>query len=113
MTNGPFPILFESADAAADFVSVFSNNNRLKMLCVLLHNELSVNSIAAAIGLAQSAVSQHLMVLHNLDLVSKRRQAQQTFYKVSSPHVELMLSTLSGIHIGSTAFVDSQAGGVP
>jgi len=55
--------------------------------------------LAKAIDLSQSALSQHLAKLRALNLVSTRRDAQTIYYIVSSPHIELMLSTLSSLYM--------------
>ncbi|NKB83498.1 winged helix-turn-helix transcriptional regulator [Ochrobactrum grignonense] len=89
----------ENVDEAADFLSALANNKRLLILCKLLHNEMSVGALAKAIDLSQSALSQHLAKLRALDLVSTRRDAQTIYYMVSSPHIELMLSTLSSLYM--------------
>lgn len=91
--------LVENADQAADFLSALANNKRLLILCKLLHNEMSVGSLAKAIDLSQSALSQHLAKLRALNLVSTRRDAQTIYYIVSSPHIELVLSTLSSFYL--------------
>ncbi len=94
--------LIENVDQAADFLSALANNKRLLILCKLLHNEMSVGALAKAIDLSQSALSQHLAKLRALDLVSTRRYAQTISYMVSSPHIELMLSTLSSLYMSPT-----------
>jgi len=94
--------LIENVDQTADFLSALANNKRLLILCKLLHNEMSVGALAKAIDLSQSALSQHLAKLRALDLVSTRRDAQTIYYMVSSPHIELMLSTLSSLYMSPT-----------
>lgn len=91
--------LVDNADQAADFLSALANNKRLLILCKLLHNEMSVGSLAKAIDLSQSALSQHLAKLRALNLVSTRRDAQTIYYVVSSPHIELVLSTLGSLYL--------------
>ncbi|MFC4625610.1 ArsR/SmtB family transcription factor [Daeguia caeni] len=100
MTNQvSFVNLTENVDQAAEFLSALANNKRLLILCKLLNNEMSVGALAKAIDLSQSALSQHLAKLRALDLVSTRRDAQTIYYMVSSPHIELMLSTLASLYI--------------
>ncbi len=98
-----FDNLIQNCDQAAEFLSALANNKRLLILCKLLHNEMSVGALAQAISLSQSALSQHLAKLRALNLVSTRRDAQTIYYMVSSPHIELMLSTLSGLYMSSTS----------
>ncbi|WP_439271986.1 ArsR/SmtB family transcription factor [Pseudochrobactrum sp. HB0163] len=94
--------LVDNADQAADFLSALANNKRLLILCKLLHNEMSVGNLAKAIDLSQSALSQHLAKLRALNLVSTRRDAQTIYYIVSSPHIELVLSTLGSLYLSRT-----------
>ncbi|MFD1199327.1 ArsR/SmtB family transcription factor [Brucella gallinifaecis] len=98
-TEKKFIDLVDNSSSAADFLSALANNKRLLILCKLLHNEMSVGALAKAIDLSQSALSQHLAKLRALDLVSTRRDAQTIYYMVSSPHIELMLSTLSSLYM--------------
>lgn len=51
----------------------------------LTRDELSVKQIADAMPISQPAVSQHLNVLSEAQLVSGRRQGRQTFYS-AVPH---------------------------
>ncbi|MDR6430430.1 MULTISPECIES: metalloregulator ArsR/SmtB family transcription factor [Brucella/Ochrobactrum group] len=97
--DNKFIDLVDNADQVADFLSALANNKRLLILCKLLHNEMSVGALAKAIDLSQSALSQHLAKLRALNLVSTRRDAQTIYYIVSSPHIELMLSTLSSLYM--------------
>jgi len=60
---------------------------------------MSVGNLAKAIDLSQSALSQHLAKLRALNLVSTRRDAQTIYYVVSSPHIELVLSTLGSLYL--------------
>ena len=78
-----FFFFFVNVDQAADSLSALANT-------------------AKAIDLSQSALSQHLAKLRALDLVSTRRDAQTIYYMVSSPHIELMLSTLSSLYMSPT-----------
>ncbi|MCX2697977.1 ArsR/SmtB family transcription factor [Ochrobactrum chromiisoli] len=101
-TDNNFIDLIDNADQVADFLSAIANNKRLLILCKLLHNEMSVGALAKAIDLSQSALSQHLAKLRALNLVSTRRDAQTIYYIVSSPQIELMLSTLSSLYMSPT-----------
>lgn len=96
-----FSDLIDNVEDAADLLSALANNKRLLILSKLLHQEMSVGTLAKAVDLSQSALSQHLAKLRALDLVSTRRDAQTIYYIVSSPHIELMLSTLASLYISA------------
>lgn len=80
--------------APAILLNAMANPGRLTILRMLLDKELSVNEICAAVGLEQSAVSQHLRLLRNAKLVSTRRDAQRVFYRCESEAVGKMMATL-------------------
>ena len=50
--------------------------------------------LARAVGIGQSAVSQHLAVLRGEGLVSSRRDAQTIYYTVKGPEVRSVLEAL-------------------
>lgn len=100
MPDNPFPELRDNANHAADFLSSIANGTRLLILRMLVHKEMTVNEIASTVGMSQSAVSQHLARLRDRQIVSPRRDGQSVYYMVASPHIELMLSTLSGFYLG-------------
>lgn len=68
------------------------NNNKIKAIAnatrlqivQTLHKakEMNVSALEKAIGLSQSALSQHLAIMRRADIVSTRRDAQQIFYSV-------------------------------
>jgi DNA-binding transcriptional ArsR family regulator len=71
---------------------LLGNRNRLRLLLALRDaDELSARDLAAAAGRARSALSIHLFRLRTGGAVERRRQGQQTFYRLSSPFVAGLL----------------------
>ena len=90
--------LEENAGEAAQFLKLLANEHRLLILCHLAANdEMSVNALADALELSQSALSQHLARLRDDSLVSFRREAQTLYYRVASPRAIQILKTLKQI----------------
>lgn len=71
------------AAAAAKFLRALANPHRLQVLCELAEQELSVSELNSRIPISQSALSQHLKVLRDDELVSTRKDAQTVFYRVA------------------------------
>ncbi|CAN0656789.1 winged helix-turn-helix transcriptional regulator [Nitratireductor aquimarinus] len=93
---------FESkARQASDLLKAMANQNRLMILCHLLDGEASVNALAEAVGMSQSALSQQLGKLRALGLVETRRDGQQIYYSLAAQEVEQVLQTLYGIYCAS------------
>ena len=89
--------LLDNAEAAADFLTLISNEKRLAILALLLRGEMTVGTIADKVSLSQSALSQHLAKLRSLDLVETRRDRQMIYYSCNSDAVKQVLLTLDGI----------------
>ena len=95
MQRAPLAGLAEKADQAAGFLKLIANEKRLLILCQLAtHREMTVNALAEAIGLSQSASSQHLARLRDDGLVTFRREAQTLYYRVADVRATRILETL-------------------
>lgn len=67
---------------------------RLKILCVLGGDEVSVQDIVDNVGTSQSNISQHLAILRDKGVLCTRKDANRVFYRVNDPRtlklVEIM-----------------------
>ncbi len=86
------------AAAAAQLLKALANEHRLMILCKLAEGELSVGDLVAAIGLSQSALSQHLAKLRADRLVTTRRDAQTIYYRLTSADAARVLQVLADIY---------------
>ena len=79
------------ADEAAALVKALANKQRLMILCLLVERERSVGEINGLLDLSQSALSQHLAVLREENLVSTRRDGQTIHYAlVDGPALRIL-----------------------
>lgn len=62
----------------------FANANRLKLMSCLLSGQKNVNDVINNCGLSQSATSQHLAYLRNLDLVICEKRGREKIYRLKS-----------------------------
>jgi ArsR family transcriptional regulator, virulence genes transcriptional regulator len=91
--------LAEKAAEAAGFLKSLSNERRLLILCHLIsEGELTVGALVDAVGLSQSALSQHLARLRSDELVTFRRDAQTLYYRIASPHTGKVIAVLRDIY---------------
>jgi ArsR family transcriptional regulator, virulence genes transcriptional regulator len=86
--------LNKKAGAAEQLLKALANRHRLMILCELHKGERSVTALQEAVGLSQSALSQHLARLRADALVSTRRQAQTIYYALASDEVLRMIALL-------------------
>ncbi|HEU0151772.1 MAG TPA: metalloregulator ArsR/SmtB family transcription factor [Arenimonas sp.] len=89
------------AEAASDLLKAMANPQRLRVLCLLIEREMSVGEINALVDLSQSALSQHLAVLREKNLVSTRREAQTVYYAVSDGLVHDIIESLHAAFCGT------------
>jgi ArsR family transcriptional regulator, virulence genes transcriptional regulator len=87
-----------NATKAANLMKALGNEKRLMILCRLLKaGEMSVMPLSDAVGLSQSALSQHLAKMRAEKLVDYRRESQTLFYRVADPNVKRIVKTLKSI----------------
>jgi len=86
--------LEKSARRAATLLKSMANARRLKILCQLAEGEKSVGELTEVVGLSQSALSQHLMVLRRDGIVTTRRVAQSVFYSLVSREAQAVMVVL-------------------
>ncbi|MDA9555871.1 metalloregulator ArsR/SmtB family transcription factor [Vibrio sp.] len=84
----------ENAAKAAQWLKLLSHPERLFVLCQLIQGEKSVNALQKHSELTQSALSQHLALLRNHDLVSTRKDAKHIFYSLKDESVIAVIQIL-------------------
>jgi ArsR family transcriptional regulator len=90
--------LTAKAAEAACLLAALANESRLMILCELVDGERSVGTLVAAVGLTQSAVSQHLAKLRTAGIVATRRDAQTIYYRLASKAAGRVMTTLAEIY---------------
>ena len=76
----------------AELFKIFGDSTRIKILFVLLDNEMPVNAIADALGMTQSAVSHQLRILKTNGLVKFARDGKSLTYSLADAHVHSILA---------------------
>lgn len=84
---------------AASLLKLLANENRLLILCRLAQaGEMSVGELTDAVGLSQSALSQHLARMRDEGLLATRREAQTVHYRMADANAARLLELLKGIY---------------
>ncbi|MDR1726659.1 MAG: metalloregulator ArsR/SmtB family transcription factor [Acidobacteriota bacterium] len=71
----------------AELFKVLADPTRLRMVNALILAEMCVCDIAALLGMTQPAVSHHLKVLRQTQLVKYRREGKVVYYSLDDEHV--------------------------
>ncbi|OYW54648.1 MAG: transcriptional regulator [Hyphomicrobium sp. 32-62-53] len=93
-----------NATKVAGLLKALANERRLMILCKLVEwGEANVGTLADAVDLSQSALSQHLAKMREEKLVTFRRESQTLWYRVSDPRTETLLGQLQQLYCSPVA----------
>jgi ArsR family transcriptional regulator len=73
------------ADALQRIFKTLADPTRVRILALLEREELAVQELMEALGMAQSRVSRHLAILREAGLVQDRRDGTFVFYRFAPP----------------------------
>ncbi len=86
-----------NAANAASLLKSLANETRLIVMCVLAEGEISVGQLNQQIDISQSALSQHLAILREQQLVKTRRESQTIYYSLSDNKTVSLIDRLLDI----------------
>jgi ubiquinone/menaquinone biosynthesis C-methylase UbiE/DNA-binding transcriptional ArsR family regulator len=71
-----------SVNASWDILKTLSDPTRLRLLALVLREELSVAELQEILGMGQSRISSQLALLRQVNLVTDRREGKKAFYSL-------------------------------
>lgn len=77
-----------------DHLKILSDSTRLRLLALLLKEELSVAELQEILGMAQSRISSQLALLRQAGFVTDRREGKKAFYSLRSTLAPKQLALL-------------------
>lgn len=84
-----------NAREVAGLLHVLGNERRLMILCKLSEcGEATVGTLVEAMGLSQSALSQHLAKMRDGGILTFRREHQTLWYRIADPRIEQLMAEL-------------------
>ncbi len=72
----------DDIERASRSMKAIAHPLRLKILCTLGGDEVSVQDIVERVGTSQSNISQHLAILRDKGILTARKDANRVYYKV-------------------------------
>lgn len=81
----------EEMQDLAEFIKVFGDPTRLKILFYLREIPLCVHDLSLLTGMQQTAVSHQLKVLRQLRLVKYHREGRMAVYSLNDAHITAIL----------------------
>jgi len=91
--------LYADADIerAARCLKAMSHPLRLKILCVLGTEAISVQDIVEKVGTSQSNISQHLAILREKDILKFDKDANRVYYYIDDPRMLKLIDMMRQI----------------
>jgi DNA-binding transcriptional ArsR family regulator len=93
---GPAAEIGPHAAQAAALLKALANEQRLMILCNLVEGPLSVGELNERVDLSQSALSQHLAVLREANIVATTRESQVIQYSLPQGIATRIINLLHG-----------------
>jgi len=100
MTETTLPSLItrdEDIDRASRSLKAMSHPLRLKILCTLGDQEISVQDIVEHVGTSQSNISQHLAILRDKGILFSRKDANRVYYKVGDSRTLALIGMMRDV----------------
>lgn len=83
-----------AAVQACTLLKALANEDRLLILCQLVHGERNVGELEQTLGIRQPTLSQQLTVLREEKLVSTERKGKYIYYRLASQEALQIMQTL-------------------
>jgi len=87
----------EDIERASRSLKAMSHPLRLKILCTLGDQEISVQDIVDQVGTSQSNISQHLAILRDKGILASRKDANRVYYRVGDSRTLRLISMMRDV----------------
>ncbi len=94
----------EDIERASRSLKAMSHPLRLKILCTLGDNEISVQEIVENVGTSQSNISQHLAVLRDKGILASRKDANRVYYRVGDARTLRLIGMMQDVFCSHPQF---------
>lgn len=90
----------EHIEQASRAMKAMSHPLRLKILCVLADQEVSVQDIVERVGTTQSNISQHLALMREKGVLRTRKDANRVYYRVGDQRTLEVVAMMRDVFCG-------------
>ena len=91
----------DDIDRASRSLKAMSHPLRLKILCTLGDQEISVQDIVEHVGTSQSNISQHLAILRDKGILDSRKDANRVYYRVGDARTLRLIDMMREVFCSS------------
>ena len=79
---------------AAECLRTLAHPVRLRMVQLMLREELTVGELAEACGIPSHVASEHLRMMQHCGLLARRPDGRRIYYQVAEPTVERLMECI-------------------
>lgn len=98
MNNKVTRAILEKCDEVSQVMKSLSHPIRLKILCHVMDDEKTVNSLTEFCQISQSAMSQFLNRMKSEGVLESRREGTSVYYRISDPKLIKLLRYIKEIY---------------
>lgn len=80
--------------STVEYITIFNDLSRLKILHALSIRELCVCDIASLLEISQSAISHQLRILRNAKIVKYRKEGKRVYYSLLDNHIKIIINSV-------------------
>jgi DNA-binding transcriptional ArsR family regulator len=93
------PTIYDDNDItrAARCIKAMSHPLRLKILCVLGTDSVSVQDIVEQVGTSQSNISQHLAILREKNILGSKKEANRVYYYIDDNRMLQLINMMRDV----------------
>lgn len=91
-------MLEKNVETVAVLLKSISHPLRLKILCLLQDQEMTVGDIRQKVKTSTANVSQHLAILRNQGLVESRKDGNFIYYRIADQRMVQLMAALQGLY---------------
>jgi len=92
----------DDIERASRSLKAMSHPLRLKILCTLGDQEVSVQEIVENVGTSQSNISQHLAILRDKGILAARKHANRVYYRVGDARTLRLIDMMQQVFCNRT-----------
>lgn len=90
----------QQIEEASRAMKAMSHPLRLKIVCVLGDQEVSVQDIVDQVGTSQSNISQHLAMMREKGVLRTRKDANRVFYRLADVRMLDVIARVRDVFCG-------------
>jgi ArsR family transcriptional regulator len=92
----------DQIDNLAVLLKSISHPIRLKILCLLQDNELTVSEIREEVATSGANISQHLNIMRNQNIVVSRKEANFIYNSIADKRITELMKTMKHLFCSIT-----------